>query len=99
MRVAKPIELNADDDRRLRILSKRRRIEARLQLRARIVLLAAGGTSDKDIAQSSILIVAWRPVGARGIWASALMVSCRMLSALGGRVRHEPPSTCRKLFA
>jgi transposase len=50
MRVAKPIELNADDDRRLRILSKRRRIEARLQLRARIVLLAAGGTSDKDIA-------------------------------------------------
>jgi transposase len=50
MRVAKPIELNADDDRRLRILSKRRRIEARLQLRARIVLLAAGGTSDKGIA-------------------------------------------------
>ena len=50
MRVAKPVELNADDDRRLRILSKRKRVEARLQLRARIVLLAAKGDSDKDIA-------------------------------------------------
>ena len=50
MRVAKPVRLNADDDRRLRILSKRKRVEARLQLRARIVLLAADGTSDKDIA-------------------------------------------------
>jgi transposase len=50
MRVAKPVEVNADEDRRLRILSKRKRVEARLQLRARIVLLAAGGTSDKDIA-------------------------------------------------
>jgi len=51
MRVAKPVELSADDDRRLRILSKRKRIEARVQLRSRIVLLAAGGMADKDIAQ------------------------------------------------
>jgi len=51
MRVAKPVELNADDDRRLRVLSKRKRVEARVQLRARIVLLAAQGTSDKDIAE------------------------------------------------
>jgi transposase len=51
MRVAKPVELNADDDRRLRILSKRKRVEARIQMRARIVLLAADGMSDKDIAQ------------------------------------------------
>ena len=51
MRVAKPIQLNADDDRRLRILSKRKRVEARVQLRARIVLLAADGMSDKDIAE------------------------------------------------
>jgi transposase len=51
MRVAKPVELSADDDRRLRILSKRKRVEARAQLRARIVLLAADGMSDKDIAQ------------------------------------------------
>jgi len=50
MRVAKPVELDADDDRRLRILSKRKRIEARVQMRARIVLLAAQGMSDKDIA-------------------------------------------------
>ena len=50
MRVAKPVLLNADDDRRLRILCKRKRIEARVQLRAHIVLLAAAGMSDKDIA-------------------------------------------------
>jgi transposase len=50
MRVAKPVELDADDDRRLRILSKRKRIEARVQMRARIVLLAGQGMSDKDIA-------------------------------------------------
>ena len=51
MRVAKPIQLSADEDRRLRILSKRKRAEARVQLRARIVLLAADGMSDKDIAE------------------------------------------------
>ena len=51
MRVAKPVKLSADDDRNLRILSKRERIEARVQMRARIVLMAAHGMSDKDIAQ------------------------------------------------
>ena len=51
MRVAKSVVLNADDDRRLRILSKRKRVEARIQLRARIVLLAAHAMSDKDIAE------------------------------------------------
>ena len=50
MRVTKSVELSSDDDRRLRILSKRKRVEARAQLRARIVLLAADGTSDMDIA-------------------------------------------------
>jgi transposase len=50
MRVARPVKLSADEDRNLRILSKRKRIEARVQLRARIVLMAAAGVSDKDIA-------------------------------------------------
>jgi len=50
MRLAKPVPLSAEDDRRLRILSKRKRIEARVQMRARIVLLAGGGLSHKDIA-------------------------------------------------
>ena len=50
MRVAQPVQLNAEDDRRLRILSKRKRVEARVQMRARIVLLATDGMSDKDIA-------------------------------------------------
>ena len=48
MRIAKPVQLSSDDDRRLRILSNRKRIEARFQMRTRIVLLAAKGMSDKD---------------------------------------------------
>jgi transposase len=51
MRVAKPIQLSAADDRRLRILSNRKRVEARVQFRARVVLLAADGMSDKDIGE------------------------------------------------
>ena len=50
MRVAKPVLLSAEDDQRLRDLSNRKRVEARIQLRARIVLLAAVGVPDKDIA-------------------------------------------------
>ena len=51
MRVANPIQLSSDDDRRLRVLSKRKHVEARVQIRSRIVLLAAVGMTDKDIAQ------------------------------------------------
>jgi transposase len=51
MRVAKAVQLSTEDHRRLRILSKRKRIEARVQMRARIVLLAAEGMSDKSIAE------------------------------------------------
>jgi len=50
MRVAKPVQLSAEDDRRLRSLSKGKRVEARVHSRARIVLLAASGMSDEDIA-------------------------------------------------
>ena len=50
MRVAKTIELDGQTDRELRALSQRKRIEVRLQQRARIVLLAAGGMQNKDIA-------------------------------------------------
>ena len=51
MRVAKPVQLSADDDRRLRVLSRRKRVEARVQMRARIVLMATKGMTDKDIAE------------------------------------------------
>jgi transposase len=50
MRVAKPVQLSKEASRRLRVLSKRKRVEARIQQRARIILLAADGGSDKDIA-------------------------------------------------
>jgi len=51
MRVANPIQLSSDDDRRLQTLSKRKSVEARIQIRSRIVLLAAAWMTDKDIAQ------------------------------------------------
>jgi transposase len=50
MRVAERIELDASTDRELRILAKRRRVQARVQQRARVILLAAEGWRNKDIA-------------------------------------------------
>jgi transposase len=50
MRVAEAINLDAQTERELRILSKRRRIEARLRQRAQVILLAAQGLQNKDIA-------------------------------------------------
>jgi len=50
MRVVETIELDAVTERELRALSKRRRIEARLQQRARVILLAAQGWQNKEIA-------------------------------------------------
>jgi transposase len=70
MRSAKPVVLNADDERHLRILSNRKRIEARVQLRARIVLLAAAGMSDTDIAAK---LLTDRRVAAR--WRARFLAS------------------------
>jgi transposase len=50
MRVAEKIELDAQAERDLRILSKRRRVEARVHQRANVILLAAKGWQNKDIA-------------------------------------------------
>jgi transposase len=50
MRFADKIELDAQAERELRILSKRRRVEARVQQRASVILLAAKGWQNKDIA-------------------------------------------------
>ena len=64
MRVAEKIELDDATDRELRVLSKRRRIEARLQQRARVILLAAEGWQNKDIAVEVALdrrqVALWR---------------------------------------
>jgi transposase len=49
MRVAIPIVLSESEARRLRILSKRKRIEARVADRARLILLAAEGKQNIDI--------------------------------------------------
>jgi transposase len=50
MRTAEVVELTDADDRRLRILSKRKRVEARVAERARMVLLAAQGKQNMEIA-------------------------------------------------
>jgi transposase len=50
MRVADKIEVDAQSKHELRIQSKRRRVEARLQQRASFILLAAKGRQNKGIA-------------------------------------------------
>ena len=64
MRVAETIELDSVTERELRSLSKQRRIEARVQQRARVILLAAQGWQNKDIAVEVALdrrqVALWR---------------------------------------
>ena len=64
MRVAKTIELDEQTERELRVLAKRRTVEARLQQRALVVLLAAEGLQNKDIAVEAGLdrrqVAMWR---------------------------------------
>ena len=50
MRVAKTIGLDEPTEQELRLLAKRRTVEARLQQLARVVLLTAEGWRNKDIA-------------------------------------------------
>lgn len=50
MRVADKIELDTSTERELRTLSKGRRVQARAQQRANVILLAARGWQNKDIA-------------------------------------------------
>ena len=49
MRVAETIELDEQTERELRVLAKGRRVEARLQQRALVIMLAAKGLQNKDI--------------------------------------------------
>ena len=50
MRIAPRIELDAAVQRELTALARRGRVEARVQQRAKIVLLASEGWQNKDIA-------------------------------------------------
>ena len=64
MRVAEAIELDAQTERELRKLSKGRRVEARVQQRASVILLAAQGWQNTDIAEAVKLdrrqVAMWR---------------------------------------
>jgi transposase len=64
MRVAPKIELNSEVERELQALCRRGRVEARVQQRAKIVLLAAQGLLNKDIAEQVDLdrrqVAMWR---------------------------------------
>ena len=99
MRIAKPVQLSSDDDRRLRILSNRKRIEARFQMRTRIVLLAAKGMSDKDIAQK---LLTDRRVAAR--WRARFLVAgvdglLQDAARRGALARPAKPPTSKRWFA
>ena len=64
MRIAKMIELDQDTERELGVLVRRRTVQARLQQRALVVLLAAEGRQNKDIADQAGLdrrqVALWR---------------------------------------
>jgi transposase len=64
MRVAESIELDAQTERALRTLSKGRRVEARVLQRASVILLAAQGWQNKEIADAVKLdrrqVALWR---------------------------------------
>jgi hypothetical protein len=51
MRIAQPVELNTEDRRKLEQQSRGRSIAARVVLRSRIILLAAAGLQNKQIAE------------------------------------------------
>ena len=64
MRVAEAIELDAKTERALRTLAQGRRVEARVKQRASVILLAAQGWQNKDIADEVKLdrrqVALWR---------------------------------------
>ncbi|MGH8428734.1 MAG: IS630 family transposase [Gammaproteobacteria bacterium] len=64
MRVAEKIALNPQDEHGLRVLSQRKRVEVRMQQRARIILLAAKDKQNKEIAAEVKLdrpqVAVWR---------------------------------------
>ena len=64
MRVAEAIKTDAKTEHELRALSKGRRVEARVQQRASVILLAAQGWQNKDIAEEVRLdrrqVALWR---------------------------------------
>ena len=64
MRVAEAIELDAQTERALRTLSKGRRVVARVLQRASVILVAAPGWQNKDIADAVKLdrrqVALWR---------------------------------------
>jgi len=64
MRIAEAIELDAQTERELRTLAKGRRVEARVQQRACVILLAAQGWQNKDVADEVKLdrrqVALWR---------------------------------------
>ncbi len=100
------MELSAQDDRRLRILSKRKRVQARVAQRARIVLLAARGLSDKDIAAQVDLerraVARWRTrylaVGIEGLLCDAprpgrpAKIDARKIAEVVRITLHEKPA-------
>jgi transposase len=81
MRVAEKVELDARVERELRILSKRRRVEARVQQRASVILLAAKGWQNQAIAAEVKLdrrqVAVWRRRFAAGGVAALLRDAAR----------------------
>jgi hypothetical protein len=91
MRVAKAIELDEHTERRLRVLAEGRRVQARLQQRAVVVLMAAAGLQIKDISIEAEpdrrQLALWRQ---RFLDEAASMRFARMLPVQVGPPRSRP---------
>lgn len=73
MRIAPKIELDPATERELTALARRGRVEARVQQRARAVLLAAQGWQNKD--SRRIDMISHRAVGTSGLLFLSVSIS------------------------
>jgi transposase len=107
MRVAEAVETDAQTERELRRLSKGRRVEARVKQRASIILLAAQGWQNKEIADEVKLdrrqVALWRRRFMEGGLPALLQdaprtgrtpsVMLAVESLILSRTLHEKPAT------
>ncbi|MGH8278411.1 MAG: IS630 family transposase, partial [Gammaproteobacteria bacterium] len=106
MRVAEAIKLDAQSAQELRVLAQRRRVEVRVQQRARVILLAGKGKQNKAIAAEVKLdrrqVAVWRRRFLEGGIAALRhdaarpgrpsKVTSKLESGIVGTTLHQPPA-------
>ena len=99
MRVAKAIELDKHTEQELRVLAKGRRVEARLQQRSRVILLAAHGMQNNDIASLGSLLTEARNPASEHLDELSTLDMLRVINdedaTVAAAVRAELPSIAK----